>query len=242
MDTLKHSLFQKELSVVEQISSILKEDGLSPEIVREHLAELLAQYKKLLRQTQQLVRLNDSHASKMHIVNSLLRQNSEMLEYSATHDALTNTLNKGAITEIIRNHLEIGDFVLILFDIDHFKNINDTYGHHIGDQVLTALANLVKDNIKHKDYFGRFGGEEFIILLSDISHSKCISMANNLLSIIEEAELANDGEARISITISIGLTEVKRNETFEDVYKRVDKLLYTAKQNGRNRIEYDLII
>lgn len=67
-------------------------------------------------------------------------------------------------------------------------------------------------------------------------------MASNLLSIIEEAELANDGESRISITISIGLTEVNRNEKFEDVYKRVDKLLYTAKQNGRNRIECDLII
>ncbi|VVC82867.1 hypothetical protein [Sideroxydans sp. CL21] len=85
-------------------------------------------------------------------------------------------------------------------------------------------------------------GKNSSLLLSDTSHSKCLSMASNLLSIIEEAELANDGESRISITISIGLTEVNRNEKFEDVYKRVDKLLYTAKQNGRNRIECDLII
>lgn len=236
-----YELFQKELSVVDRISTVLQDERMSADVARSHLASLLDEYKKLLRQTQQLVKLNDSHASKLRRVNDSLKQYSESLEYSSSHDALTGLFNKGAITDIIHKQLELSDFVLILFDIDHFKKVNDTYGHQVGDQVLHGLAQLVKDNTKHKDFLGRFGGEEFIMLLNDATPSECIAMAGKLLQDIEQTVLVEERETRISVTVSIGLTEVKQREAFAEVYARVDKLLYLAKRKGRNRIECDSI-
>ncbi len=237
----RYALFQQEQSIVDHVNAVLQDECMSAEAARVHLAELLEQYKKLLRQTRQLVKLNDSHASKMHHINDQLTQYSESLEYSASHDALTGLFNKGTITDIVRKQLEIRDFVLLLFDIDHFKKVNDTYGHHIGDHVLSGLAQLVERNIKHKDYLGRFGGEEFIILLNDTTVSECLDMAGKLLREIETAVLMDDGEIRISVTVSMGLTAVKKHEVFEEVYARVDKLLYEAKRNGRNLVECDAI-
>lgn len=236
-----YELFQKEQSVVDRMNVVLQDECMSAEVARGHLSDLLDQYKKLLRQTQQLVKLNDSHASKLHQVNNDLRQYSESLEYSSSHDALTGLFNKGAITDIIHKQLEFSDFVLMLFDVDHFKKVNDTYGHHVGDHVLRELAQLVKNSAKDKDYLGRFGGEEFIMLLNDATLPECLGMAGQLLQDIEQAVLVDDGENRISVTVSIGLTLVKKNEVFEEVYARVDKLLYAAKRRGRNRIESDAI-
>jgi diguanylate cyclase (GGDEF)-like protein len=235
-----YALFEKEQSVVDHISLVLQDECMNAETARGHLSSLLVQYKKLLRQTQQLVKLGDSHASKLYHVNDQLKQYSESLEYSASHDALTDLFNKGTITDIIRKRLGISDFVLILLDIDHFKKVNDTFGHHVGDQVLNGLAQLMKNNIKHKDYLGRFGGEEFIMVLNDTKLSQCLGMASKLLKKIEGTVLVNDGEMRVSVTVSMGLTSVNKYEAFVDVYTRADRLLYAAKHKGRNRIESDL--
>lgn len=235
-----YELFQKEQSVVDKIGAALMDPCMSAEIARGHLTSLLDHYKKLLRQTQQLVKLNDSHASKLHQVNNNLRQYSESLEYSSSHDALTDLFNKGAITDIVRKQLEIGDFILMLFDIDHFKRVNDTYGHHVGDQVLHGLAQLMKSNTKHKDYLGRFGGEEFLMVLNDTTAFACLAMIEKLLREIEDTVLVEDGDVRISVTVSIGLTAVKKREAFEEVYARVDRLLYEAKRKGRNRVATDM--
>ena len=235
-----YTLFEKEQSVVDHFNLVLQDETMEAETARRHLSALLDHYKKLLRQTQQLVKLNDSHANKLHQINDQLKQYSESLEYSASHDALTGLFNKGAITDIIRRQLRIGEFVLLLFDIDHFKNINDTFGHHVGDQVLNAVARLVENNITDMDYLGRFGGEEFIMVLNEASLYQCLDTADSLLKQIERAALVENAETRVSITVSMGLTWVKKDEVFEDVYNRVDKLLYAAKQNGRNRIESEV--
>lgn len=235
-----NSLFDKEQAVIDHVSTLLKDDGITPEVAREHLSYLLEQYKKLLRQTQQLVKLNDSHANKLHQLNDHLKQYSESLEYSASHDALTGLFNKGAITDMIRKQLDISEFILIIFDIDHFKKVNDSFGHHIGDQVLSKVAQLVKNSLNQNGYIGRFGGEEFIIIYNDITVSNCLDKASQILRKIEQAELVNIGATSVSVTVSMGLTLVNKGEIFEKIYDRVDKLLYAAKQNGRNRLETDV--
>lgn len=230
-------LFTEEQAVVGSVSEALLNPALDPDETRRLLVNLLEQYKKLLRQTKVLVKLSDGNAMKLHQLNDQLKRNSESLEYSATHDALTGLLNKGAITQVVQRQLATADFTLILFDIDHFKKVNDTHGHYVGDRVLSEISRLVEQNIKHKDYVGRFGGEEFIIVLDEVSYSAALSMADGLLRLIGDTVLVEDGDMRVTVTVSMGLTTVRQHESFEAVYTRADKLLYAAKQNGRNRIE-----
>lgn len=222
--------------MIQDISTNLQREYLGIEDARRLLEKLLGHYERLLRETQQLIKISDRKARELNRVNHKLQQLSKDLEFQATHDALTSVYNKGAITEIIQDLLSMGDFTLILFDIDHFKKVNDTYGHLVGDQVLSLIANLVEENLKHKDYIGRFGGEEFVVILSETPMTQSVVMASSLLKIIENVALIVDG-IQVKVTVSMGLTPCKKNELFADVYARVDKLLYAAKQGGRNRIE-----
>lgn len=235
-----HSVFEKEEAIIEQFRQLLEQEGMAIESAKTHLHTLLDHYKKLLRQTQQLVKLNDSHANKLHQLNNQLKQYSESLEYTASHDALTGLFNKSTITDIIRKQLEISDFVLIIFDIDHFKTVNDSYGHQTGDKVLSGVAQLANACLDERGYLGRFGGEEFMIVLDETSDAESMEIAHDLRNQMEQAVLAHDGETAISVTISLGVTSVKINESFDEIYDRVDKLLYAAKNNGRNAVVSDL--
>ncbi|WP_189836650.1 GGDEF domain-containing protein [Sulfuriferula sp. AH1] len=203
---------------------------------RELLTKLLSQYEKLLRETQQLIKLSDRKARELHLLNQKLKQLSKDFEFQSQHDALTGLYNKGEITRIIQEQLSLHDFILILFDIDYFKKVNDSYGHIVGDQVLKLIANLVEQNTKHKDYIGRFGGEEFVLILNDTTLEQSIETADKLRRLIGDSILDADG-IQVSVTVSMGLTLCRQHELFEDVYIRVDQLLYAAKKAGRNRVE-----
>ncbi|RXJ99556.1 hypothetical protein CRU98_05885 [Arcobacter sp. CECT 8986] len=157
------------------------------------------------------------------------------LEQKAMTDELTTAYNKSAITSILKYWLQMQDFCLIIFDIDYFKNINDTYGHYIGDCILKDLTKVIKSSLHKDDILGRFGGEEFIILLDDRSDNNIENIANRIRKKIMSSTF-NYEELHINITISLGVTFCKKDESFEDVYKRVDEALYQAKKEGRNRV------
>lgn len=229
-------LFDLEKSVVAEIAAALRQEHLSVEDARRYLVELLANYEKLLRLTQQLIKLSDGKAREFTRLNRQLQQLSRDLEFQASHDALTTAYNKGAITEILQKHLAERDFALILLDIDHFKKINDTYGHWTGDQVLRHLAKLVQEFVPPTDFFGRFGGEEFILILNDRTLEQARETAEELRSLIAATSVPTD-ETEVKLTVSMGLAACRRNEAFALVYERVDKLLYAAKNNGRNRVQ-----
>jgi diguanylate cyclase (GGDEF)-like protein/PAS domain S-box-containing protein len=128
-------------------------------------------------------------------------------------------------------------FSIIMYDIDNFKLINDTYGHASGDNVLTEMSKLIKSLIRESDYIFRIGGEEFIILLDETQIDKAKLVSKKIKDSIEyDLKTIKDR----TITISIGLTEVKENETIDDLYKRVDKLLYKSKNEGKNKISSDI--
>lgn len=232
----KFDLFSAETAMVEEISSALQNPLQDIENPRELLGKLLFQYEKLLRETQQLIKLSDRKARELHLLNQKLKQLSKDFEFQSQHDALTGLYNKGEITRLLQIQLSLNDFVLILFDIDFFKKVNDNYGHIVGDQVLRLVANLIEQNINEKDYIGRFGGEEFLLMLCDTSFEQSMEMAEKLRVLIENSILETEG-IQVKITISMGLTWCKQHELFEDVYIRVDQLLYAAKRGGRNRIE-----
>ncbi|GAX86938.1 polar amino acid transport system substrate-binding protein [Lebetimonas natsushimae] len=149
----------------------------------------------------------------------------------ANYDKLTKIYNRNILSKELKKLLNHRGSV-IYFDIDHFKNINDTYGHEKGDFVLKELAKIIKNNIREDDFFGRWGGEEFLIILPYTSYFEAIIVAEKLRKIIESHDF--DG---IKVTSSFGVTYVKKDDNEETLLERVDRALYEAKNSGRNQVK-----
>jgi two-component system, sensor histidine kinase LadS len=162
------------------------------------------------------------------------------LETMVRTDHLTKIRNlrsyRDKISELLYRHERYGTiFSIAMFDIDDFKLINDTYGHKMGDIVLQELTTLISNNIRQNDYFFRVGGEEFILLLENTNIDKAKKLTLYLLEIIEKKLTLIPHH---TITISIGLTEVADDDTEDSIYRRVDKLLYKSKENGKNQVSF----
>ncbi|GAB4255445.1 MAG: hypothetical protein Kow0065_03500 [Methylomicrobium sp.] len=157
----------------------------------------------------------------------------------ALRDPLTGLGNRMAYdnrleTEIVRWQRNKSPLTLMIWDIDHFKQINDTLGHKAGDKTLKIIAKLLSENCRHLDFLSRFGGEEFTMLLPDTDQDSALILANKLRLIIEKTRF-NSGNGIITITLSCGISQFREGDTAESVFDRADKALYQAKQSGRNR-------
>ncbi len=166
----------------------------------------------------------------------LEKQNQQLLELSRT-DPLTGLFNRRVLDEKldyeirraqrIKSHLS-----LLMLDIDHFKHINDTYGHLTGDKILVRVAEILKETIRNIDIVGRFGGEEFLIIFPDCSLSDGAGIAEKIRTTVMQSAFIST----IQVTISGGIVEY-RDDAIDEFTERADKCLYQAKENGRNRIE-----
>lgn len=155
-------------------------------------------------------------------------------------DGLTGLLNRIHIQEYIHSEVErFGRYnlaaSLIFLDIDHFKEINDTHGHNTGDKVLQKFSNILQENIRNTDFAGRWGGEEFILLLPNTDVVQARIFAEKLRKKIEDS----DTDDIITITASLGVSQIEIGESWETWVKRTDAAMYRAKSNGRNRVETD---
>jgi len=156
----------------------------------------------------------------------------ELLHY-ANYDGLTNLLNRRTFiseSEFFLKSINRKKCVFLLIDIDFFKKINDTYGHLIGDKILISFSEFLKSNLKSEDLCGRYGGEEFGILLKNTDEQEAMDLANRLLD-ISKKELYG-----INFTISIGISVYESGKTIDDLYKEADVALYKAKNTGRNKM------
>lgn len=172
--------------------------------------------------------------------NILLEEANQKLNYMSNHDPLTNLSNRRyfeihAQQKTANQYTE--DTALLLMDIDHFKNINDKFGHPIGDIVLKEVSNVLLENIKDADLVTRWGGEEFLILLLQTSVDEAYVLANKIRIAIENKIILID-EFKINITASFGVAQLKGNfsDSFDASYKLADKALYQAKKQGRNQV------
>ena len=153
-------------------------------------------------------------------------------------DGLTDIPNRRSFDAKLEDYLSNTllknfKFSLIMFDIDHFKEINDTFGHQAGDAVLSELASLIKDNIRKDDFFARFGGEEFMIISNNIGVSRAVELAGKLRLAIE----AHGFSSKINVKCSFGVTAYRHGDTADTIIKRTDDALYQAKENGRNGVK-----
>lgn len=159
------------------------------------------------------------------------------LEHLATHDSLTNALTRRHMNEFCEQELERcrrhgRSVAVLLMDLDHFKVVNDTYGHHTGDRALVNFVTKVNAALRRPDQLGRFGGEEFVAILPETSLEEAVSVAERIREFCAEAD------PEPYCTVSIGVTtNQKDSDTLETLMKRADAAMYRAKANGRNRIE-----
>jgi diguanylate cyclase (GGDEF)-like protein len=174
-------------------------------------------------------------------------KSSEYME-KAQYDALTGVLNRHYLDEIYENEFKLSrvtekKFCIAMCDLDHFKNINDTYGHSVGDSVLKAFTTFLKSHVRATDHIIRYGGEEFVIIFPSTSLENGVAFLERLKINLNALEVTSQDKI-IKITSSFGIIEIdpaKKDKyafSIEDGLRRVDEKLYTAKENGRNRIEF----
>jgi diguanylate cyclase (GGDEF)-like protein len=169
------------------------------------------------------------------------QQAQTQLEMLATTDPLTRLYNRRKFEELLAHELErcrryAGDFAVVLFDVDHFKRVNDQLGHDVGDTVLQFLADLVRSQLRKTDAVARWGGEEFIALVFEADADTSLAVAEKLRQLVEAGQFPH----QLQITISLGIAFARRDDTAASLIKRADKALYTAKREGRNRTILEL--
>lgn len=163
-----------------------------------------------------------------------------MLETLSTTDSLTGLLNRMRFDELLHDEIQRAqryskDFSMLFIDLDKFKNINDTYGHQIGDQVLVEFSKLIRNNTREIDIVSRIGGEEFIIILPDTTAEKACYLAEKLRQLVSEHEFP----AVTKLTCSIGISSYQKDDTMQSMIERADRAVYIAKNAGRNRVELE---
>jgi len=174
-------------------------------------------------------------ATSVDITEQIKKQ--KRLQDLATKDSLTKISNRYAIGKYIHEQILAykryhKPFALIMFDIDRFKMFNDTYGHYVGDLVLIDVAKEVSKNLRPLDRFGRWGGEEFMVMLSDTKEEEAVITAQKIRKLIENLSI----NGRYKVTVSLGVCVFNGDERRLDLLERVDKALYEAKESGRNRV------
>lgn len=166
------------------------------------------------------------------------------LEQKTIKDLLTGLHNRHYITTRLEASIKevqnFGSSIGVLFmDIDHFKNINDNYGHEAGDLVLKTVSQTLNHNIRSSDAIGRWGGEEFVAILTNLQPEYIAEVANKIRLLVENTQTRVDNYF-LRVTISIGGTLIRPDDTVETILQRTDQLLYRSKSEGRNRVNIEL--
>lgn len=161
------------------------------------------------------------------------------LEVNSRIDSLTQIYNRSFYNEFIELEIKLAkelnsSFGFLIFDIDFFKKINDTLGHDKGDEILKNLSKLISSSIRKEDFFARIGGEEFVIIVKNISQKEFENFANNLRKLIEDY----DFKIKHKVTASFGITMFNIEDTKESIFKRADEALYESKEKGRNKVTF----
>jgi len=172
----------------------------------------------------------------------LLEQELEATKKESQEDFLTKLYNKRALDKLMQMKEEEfqrygNNYSVAMFDIDHFKKVNDTYGHEAGDAVLSAFAKILKNDSRSVDIVGRFGGEEFLAILSETDTQGGVLFAQKVREHVQKARFLYKGK-RIQVTVSAGVSERKNHVSLEATINSADEYLYKAKNEGRNRVEY----
>lgn len=219
----------EQLSRLERIARI--SDGYQA-LAREQNLTLSERYHRQLRQLEKVARISDRYQDMLHDLNQALKTASQ-------RDVLTGLANRRLLMERLREE-ELRSqrsgrpFVLAMIDVDYFKQINDTWGHEVGDRALCEIARALQAGVRGCDLCGRWGGEEFLLLLPETVLAEALPLIERLRGILRELQVAV-GEQRLTITASFGVAEYLAPEGYSQVLNRADAALLEAKHSGRDR-------
>ncbi|MFT5814676.1 MAG: diguanylate cyclase (GGDEF)-like protein [Psychroserpens sp.] len=211
---------------------------------------LADRFNQLTKEKEEIELIHIEHLEKNHqLLEELVTERTKKLEQTkdqaellARKDSLTNMLNRRAFfecgsIEVERSLRYKSSLAVMMLDLDHFKSVNDNYGHAVGDKTLLSVANTLKSMIRNVDIIGRIGGEEFALIVPHANLKMAIELAQRLRLGIEKVEIVIDDKP-IKITACFGVTSINvKNDSLDEALKRADKALYMAKDNGRNRVE-----
>ena len=198
------------------------------------------QERDLVRQNEELRKLNAELESIVAARTAELVQKNRELEVLSVTDRLTGLYNRRKLDQVLEEELvrcrRYGvEFGVIIMDIDHFKRVNDTYGHHVGDTVLETMASILREETRDADALARLGGEEFVIVCRHSSLEGCIANAERIRAAIAARDFAGVGH----VTASFGAAACCEGDSSATLLERADAALYRAKAAGRNRVEAD---
>lgn len=221
------------LKVVEDKSQWV-EEALAYSQKKDLLVKMLRNQKEYTF-TVKITNFDSQYIMSLTDITQISQQSLEY-KHEASYDSLTEIYNRHMLNRLMTIRMakakdKYTPLSFIIFDIDHFKNVNDEHGHLVGDEVLKQLAKLVKLRTRENDLFARWGGEEFVLVL-DVSLSRAKEIANNLRKHIEET----DFHLPQKITCSFGVAEYRVEDTIETLIDRADHALYEAKNSGRNKV------
>jgi diguanylate cyclase (GGDEF)-like protein len=228
-------LFESEKLALDSARAALANELASAGDTRQSLADLITHFERLMRETRRLIKRSDRAEREMNALNLQLQTLAQELEHRATHDALTGVLNRGAVIELAGRALRDGSAVMIVLDIDHFKRINDDYGHPAGDAVIKGIVTCLRGIVADAGIIGRVGGEEFTVLLPAHTLPEAIQLAEDMRAAIANHTFVPPVDRHI--TASFGLSISPGGTDFDDAYAAADAALYCAKRAGRNRVE-----
>jgi len=219
------------------LSENLKNELRTSNLLREELAKDKENLKIL---NKRLVTVNRKLEEKVEKRTQELEQSNEELKKLSWTDPLTQLFNRRSCEERFKNEIARFErtkepFCIILGDLDHFKSINDTYGHNAGDYVLIEVANTLKEYSRKTDMVFRWGGEEFLFLLTGTGIGGGVVIGEKIRTKIEEKVFTYEQQT-LPITMSLGISVYKEGQVMEDCVKEADANLYSAKQAGRNRL------
>lgn len=218
------------------------------QVVQRHIESVIAQLdsyreteQRRYQQASEEIAAMSARLSEMEGEAEALRSRVNEERNQAMTDALTGIPNRLAYEQRLEQEVarwkRFGTpLVLVVWDIDHFKRVNDRFGHKAGDKVLRTLANVLADNIRETDFVARYGGEEFAMLMTGSELDVCLHVAEKLRGAVEATGFHFRDQA-VTITTSCGLAEMRDGDSTEQWFERADRALYLAKQEGRNRCE-----
>lgn len=224
----KEPVTDKMLSRAERV---LSEEAANLDSLQVEYSALMEAYRSLLNKLHKTISISDSYQSQ-------LREMMGQLEISAKTDLLTGLPNRWEIMSRLQSESGRSErhgkvFSLLLADLDHFKMINDTYGHMAGDRILKSIAKSLRSVIRIEDFCGRWGGEEFLIILPETDLDQASLVAEKLVAEVRKTPLSVNGK-KITVTLSIGAGVFRQGMSIDGCINKVDVALYKAKSNGRN--------
>lgn len=226
------SLQQQNLDQLSRLERIARISDGYQALARERNLSLSERYHRQLRQLEKVARISDRYQDMLRDLNLALKTASQ-------RDVLTGLANRRLLMERLREE-ELRSqrsgrtFVLAMVDIDHFKLINDTWGHDVGDRALSEVARVLQDSVRGCDLCGRWGGEEFLLLLPETVLEEAKPLIDRLRVALRELQVMV-GDERIVLTASFGVAEYRVTECYSQVLNRADSALLEAKRSGRDR-------